>query len=278
MPSPAGAAPVIGTIAGAAPSSPLGGGHGKRPVHAESSPDPRRQRGRRPGRLSAQRSHRDLPDHAVLPDGGVVRSMVHRGPAEPVGHGPARGRDAERGRRGRRATRGAAGRGADDDVHRVAGPAADAAQHVQDRRRADADGDPRRRPRPGRPGAVDLRRPRRRHGGAADRLRAPGVQLGPGGGRLRRACPRRGAGGPPPVPALLRRLPHLPRGGADRAADAGADPRPDRRRAGPRPPPPGSVAPTTRSSAAPPRTPTSTSRRARWSTRSTSPARPSCRT
>ena len=48
--------------------------------------------------------------------------------AEPVGHGPRRGRDAVRGRRGRRGARGAAGRCAGHDVHRVAGPAADAAR------------------------------------------------------------------------------------------------------------------------------------------------------
>ena len=40
----------------------------------------------------------------------------------------------------------AAGGRAGDDVHRVAGPAADDPQHVQDRRRADAGGDPRRGP------------------------------------------------------------------------------------------------------------------------------------
>jgi hypothetical protein len=37
-----------------------------------------------------------------------------------------------------------AGRCADDDLHGVAGPAADDPEHVQDRRRADADGLPRR--------------------------------------------------------------------------------------------------------------------------------------
>ena len=47
-------------------------------------------------------------------------------------------RDAERGRRGRRRPRRLAGRRPGDDVHRLAGPAADDPQHVQDRRRADA--------------------------------------------------------------------------------------------------------------------------------------------
>jgi pyruvate-ferredoxin/flavodoxin oxidoreductase len=49
-------------------------------------------------------------------------------------------------RRRRRAARRGPGGLARDDVHVVAGPAADAAQHVQDRRRADPGGDPRRRP------------------------------------------------------------------------------------------------------------------------------------
>ena len=50
------------------------------------------------------------------------------------------------------------------DLHRVAGPVADDPQHVQDRRRADAGGHPRRRPHRGHARAVDLRRPQRRHG------------------------------------------------------------------------------------------------------------------
>ena len=85
---------------------------------------------------------------------------------------PDGGRDAERGRRRRRAARRAAERRAGDDVHRVAGPAADDPEHVQDRRRADAGGVARRRPVARGAGAVDLRRPLRRDGGAADRLRA----------------------------------------------------------------------------------------------------------
>ena len=53
------------------------------------------------------------------------------------GHRPHRRRDAVGGRRRRRGPRRAAGRRADDDLHGVAGPAADDPQHVQDRRRAD---------------------------------------------------------------------------------------------------------------------------------------------
>ena len=56
-----------------------------------------------------------------------------------------------------------------DDVHRVAGPAADDPQHVQDRRRADAGGDPRRRAHGRDPRALDLRRPQRRHARRARR-------------------------------------------------------------------------------------------------------------
>ena len=93
-------------------------------------------------------------------------------PPERVGHGARGRRDAERGRRGGRAARRAAGRRARDDVHGLAGPAADDPEHVQDRGRADRRGActwPRAR---SRRRAVDLRRPLRRDGGAPDRLRA----------------------------------------------------------------------------------------------------------
>ena len=102
------------------------------------------------------------------------------------GHG-----DAERGRRGGGDARGAAGRRAQHDVHGVAGPAAHDPQHVQDRRGADRDGLPRRRQIACRTGAVDLRRPLRRHGRAADGLRPAGLGLGAGGPRPR---PRRPGG------------------------------------------------------------------------------------
>ena len=49
-----------------------------------------------------------------------------------------------------------AGRRADDDVHRVAGPAVDDPQHVQDRRRADLDGVSRDGPLGGDARALDL--------------------------------------------------------------------------------------------------------------------------
>ena len=77
---------------------------------------------------------------------------------------------SEAGAAGRRPRR-APGWGAGDDVHRQPGPAADAAGHVQDRRRAAAVRLPRRGPRRGRACALDLRRPLRRLRGPADRLR-----------------------------------------------------------------------------------------------------------
>ena len=122
-----------------------------------------------------------------------------KGIAQHLRHGAGRAGDAVRGRGGRRGARGAAERRADDDLHRVAGPAADAAQHVQDRRRADADGVPRRGAVDRDAGAVDLRRPSGRDGGALRRLRDArrGVGAGsarpgagrPGGDARSRACP-----------------------------------------------------------------------------------------
>ena len=122
------------------------------------------------------------------------------------------------GGRGGRAARRAAGRGAGDDVHRLPGPAADDPEHVQDRRRADAGGAARGRAVARGAGAVDLRRPLRRDGGAPDRLRAAGVGVGaggprPGAGRAGGDAPDAGA-----VRALLRRVPHLARAEHDRAA------------------------------------------------------------
>ena len=67
-------------------------------------------------------------------------------------------------------------------LHRVAGPAADAAEHVQDRGRADAARDPRRGARDRDPRALDLRRPQRRDGGA----RAPASRC-----CVRESCRRR---------------------------------------------------------------------------------------
>ena len=81
-----------------------------------------------------------------------------------MGSRARRDRDAERRRRGGRGARRAAGRRAGHDVHGLAGPAFDDPGHVQDRGRADADGDARRRADHRHPRAVDLRRSQRRDG------------------------------------------------------------------------------------------------------------------
>jgi pyruvate-ferredoxin/flavodoxin oxidoreductase len=80
-----------------------------------------------------------------------------------LGHGTRGHGDAVRGRRRRRGARRAAGGRPDHHLHRLAGPAADDPQHVQDRRRA-APRLARGAAQPGRPGPVDLRRSQRRHG------------------------------------------------------------------------------------------------------------------
>ena len=136
-------------------------------------------------------------------------------------------------RRRRRAARRAPGRRARDDVHGLAGPAADDPEHVQDRRGADLGGDARGRALAGRAGAVDLRRPLRRDGGPPDGLRAAGCGVGAGGPRPRARGPRRDARDARPVRALLRRLPHLARAADDRDARRRGRTRADLRRAGP---------------------------------------------
>ena len=83
---------------------------------------------------------------------------------------------------------------------------------------------------------------------------------------------------PPPLPALLRRLPHLPRSRQGRTAHRRRHARHDRRGPGASPTASAPCPPTIPSSAAPRRTPTSTSRRAKPSTPTTSPPPPSCRT
>ena len=102
--------------------------------------------------------------------------------AEPVGRRAGRGRDAVRGRRRRGAARCAAEGRAGDDVHGVARPAADGPEHVQDRRRVDADGDPCRGPHDRHACTVDLRRPLRRDARPHHRL---------GDAVARRRCRRR---------------------------------------------------------------------------------------
>ena len=129
-----------------------------------------------------------------------------------MGHGARRGGDAERGRRRRRGARRAHGGSPGDDVHRVAGPAADDPQHVQDRGRVDPAGDPRRRPGHRHPGPLDLRRPQRRDGRAGHRLRPcwrPALRRRRWTWRWWPTPPRWRAAHS--LPALLRRLPHLAR-------------------------------------------------------------------
>ena len=100
------------------------------------------------------------------------------------------------GRRGGRRARRAAGRRAGDDVHGVAGPAADDPQHVQDRRRADAVHDARRGAHAGHPRPVHLRRPLRRDGLPPDRLRHA---------RARTPCRKRTTSPPSRTPRRSRR-------------------------------------------------------------------------
>ena len=115
----------------------------------------------------------------------------------------------------------------------------DGAQHVQDRRRADPGGHPRRRPHDRHPCPVDLRRPLRRDACPDDRLGHAGGQLGPGGPRLRPGRPRRHPAGTRAVPPLLRRVPDLARAGEDRPALGRGHGRADRRGRPHRLPPPG---------------------------------------
>ena len=149
--------------------------------------------------------------------------------------------DAVRRRRRRHAARLAAERCAHDDFHRLAGPAADAAQHVQDRRGIDAVRVPRRGARARNAGAVDLRRPLGRDERAHDRVRDARRGLGAGGAR-----PRAGrAGGDARIAradhVFLRRLSHVARRKQDLDHSGRADPGDDRRRAGARVPCAGAV-------------------------------------
>ena len=143
--------------------------------------------------------------------------------------------DAERGRRRRRGPWRAAVRRADDDLHGLPGPAADAAQHVQDRRRADLDGVPCRGALGRHPGAVDLRRPFRRDGDPRQRLRLARLRFGAGGSRPRPDRPGGDPRKPHSVRAFLRRIPHLARGEQAHAALGRRDARDDPRRSRSRP-------------------------------------------
>ena len=128
------------------------------------------------------------------------------------------GGDAVGGGGGRRRPRRAAGGRAVDDLHGVAGAPADDPQHVQDRGRADAVRDARGGAHPRDPRPVDFRRPLRCHGLPSDRLRAALLELRPGSARHGHRGPCGDARGQDPLSALLRRIPHLARGGEDRGA------------------------------------------------------------
>ncbi len=192
-----------------------------------------RERGRRARRPPALRGHRDLPDHPVLAHGRAGGRVVGDRPPEPVGSRAERGRDAERRRRRRGVARRAADRSARHHVHGVAGTAAHAPRHVQDRRRAHAVRDARGSSNHRHARAVDLRRSQRRDGGADDRVRDARVVVraggaGPGAGRA-----RRDPGGARAVPALLRRVPDLAPGRQDRDASGRRSASHDRRPVGP---------------------------------------------
>ena len=153
---------------------------------------------------------------------------------EPVGRGAARDRDAERRRRRRRVARRPAGGRPRDDLHGVPGAAADAAEHVQDRRRADAVRDARGGSHAGDTRAVDLRRSLRRDGGAHHRVRDAVLleRAGGSGPGARRAFGD--ASHARAVPALLRWVPHVARGRQDPTTGRRRSARPDRRGGDPR--------------------------------------------
>ena len=157
-------------------------------------------------------------------------------PEEHLGHGAARGRDAERGWCRGRGARGAADGRDDDHLHGVAGPAADDPEHVQDRRRADADGVSRRSALARDAGALHLRRSLRRDGRADDRLGDALLELGAGSARPGAHRRERDARLAHPVRPLFRRLPHVPRNQQDRDARRRGRARDDRRRSGVRAP------------------------------------------
>ena len=156
--------------------------------------------------------------------------------AQPLGQRAQGSGDAVGGRRRRRRARRAPVRRADDDLHRIAGAAADAAEHVQDRRRAHADGVPCRGASAGDVGAVDLRGPFRCDGRPHHWLRA--AQLGIRAGGTRQRAHRSGGDAriACAVPALLRRLPHVSRTQHTGTAGRSGAPVDDGRLADPRPP------------------------------------------
>jgi hypothetical protein len=201
--------------------------NGRQPANGPPGHD-RRQRSRRTNRIQDQRSLHHLSDHAVVADGRACRSVGNPGQGESLGRRARCRADAKRRRcRGVRA-RLAANRGADDDVHCVAGPAPDDPEHVQDRGRADVDRFSHRVAIDRGSGAVDIRRPSGRHGRAADRLCDALLGLCAGSPGLCGNQPGSDSRKPRAVPAFLRWLQNIARDQHDRARRGRADRRDDR--------------------------------------------------
>ena len=190
-----------------------------RGLHATCLDHRRRQRGGRIGRLSPQRGHRDLPDHAVVADGRSRPTRGCGGPAQPVGRcPPVVEMQSEGGAAG--ALHGALQAGAlattftasqglllmIPNMFKIAGELTPAVLHVAARALATH--------------ALSI------FGDHSDVMAARSTgwamlssQLRAGGAGLRAGRPRRDAVVAHPVPALLRRLPHLARDRQDRRAD-----------------------------------------------------------
>ena len=177
-----------------------------------SPPPPLRQHGGGPRCVRAVGDVVHLPDQPGDVDGRDDGRVGVGGPPQRVRPAGARDDDAERGRRRRRGPRLARRRRPLVDVHGVAGAAADGAQPLPDRGRADANRLSRVGADGGEARALDLQRPLRRDGVPPDGVR-PAVlahRAGVHGPRARR--PPLDAQDADPLHALLRRLPHV---GAD---------------------------------------------------------------
>ena len=192
----------------------------------------RRQRGGRLRGAPLERGHRDLPHHAVFGDGRALRRMVGCRAPQRVGAGPHGRGDAVGGRRRRSRARRAAGGVSRDHLYGVAGAPPDGAEHVQDRGGADALRDARGRADARDARALDFRRPLGRHGVPPDRIRDAGVGIRSGGAGLCRNRPCRDPRVAHPVPALLRRVPHVARDREDHSARGRDSARPDSGRPG----------------------------------------------
>ena len=179
------------------------------------------QRGGGPGRPRTLRGHRHLPDHAGVADGRGRRRLELVGADRTSGAAyprswPCSPRRGPPGPCTGRSLKGALA----TTFTVVSGPAADGAQPLQAGGRTVTGRGPRGCPGGGHPRPVDLRRPQRRHGGPHDGDGHAVLLLGPGGPRLRGRGPRRHPPLAGALPALLRRLPHLPRDEPGRACSA----------------------------------------------------------